>query len=234
MQETRGGAARATTQTSEREVVRDAAQANVCAKAAYLSTIGALFSRWGDDYEAAYEAARATAADLAIAPATPVGAVRCRLENEVLTLGAPAAAVPVESLYKPWADGRERRRGVSAEFGAARHLLLGDSAQHMRALYRALELEVPMEFCAMPDHVTLMTEVVALCVDAGNHEAALALLSEHFDWLDAYEQTLLAHAAALSSAPPLGSYRRAGSRSGPWELAVALAAAVRDLSVSLR
>ena len=53
MQETRGGAARATTQTSEREVVRDAAQANVCAKAAYLSTIGALFSRWGDDYEAA-------------------------------------------------------------------------------------------------------------------------------------------------------------------------------------
>ena len=52
MQETRGGAARATTQTSEREVVRDAARANVCAKAAYLSTIGALFSRWGDDYEA--------------------------------------------------------------------------------------------------------------------------------------------------------------------------------------
>lgn len=135
MQETRGGAARATAQTSEREVVRDAARVNVCAKAAYLSTIGALFSRWGDDYEAAYEAARATAADLAIAPATPVGAVRCRLENEVLTLGAPAAAVPVESLYKPWADGRERRRGVSAEFGAARHLLLGDSAQHMRALY---------------------------------------------------------------------------------------------------
>ena len=230
MQETRGGA-RATTQTSEREVVRDAAQANVCAKAAYLSTIGALFSRWGDDYEAAYEAARATAADLAIAPATPVGAVRCRLENEVLTLGAPAAAVPVESLYKPWADGRERRRGVSAEFGAARHLLLGDSAQHMRALYRALELEVPMEFCAMPDHVTLMTEVVALCVDAGNHEAALALLSEHFDWLDAYEQTLLAHAAALSSAPPSA---RTDELAQGRELAVALAAAVRDLSVSLR
>ena len=46
MQETRGGAARATTQTSEREVVRDAAQANVCAKAAYLSTIG-LCSRDG-------------------------------------------------------------------------------------------------------------------------------------------------------------------------------------------
>lgn len=49
MQETRGGAARATTQTSEREVVRDAARVDVCAKAAYLSTIGALFSRWGDD-----------------------------------------------------------------------------------------------------------------------------------------------------------------------------------------
>lgn len=41
MQETRGGAARATAQTSEREVVRDAARVNVCAKAAYLSTIGA-------------------------------------------------------------------------------------------------------------------------------------------------------------------------------------------------
>lgn len=161
--------------------------------------------------------------------------MRCRLENEVLTLGAPAAAVPVESLYKPWADGRERRRGVSAEFGAARHLLLGDSAQHMRALYRALELEVPMGFCAMPDHVTLMTEVVALCVDAGNHEAALALLSEHFDWLDAYEQTLLAHAAALSSAPPSArTDELARALAHGRELAVALAAAVRDLSVSLR
>ena len=99
MQETRGGAARATTQTSEREVVRDAARVNVCAKAAYLSTIGALFSRWGDDYEAAYEAARATAADLAIAPATPVGAVRCRLENEVLTsVTAPSTCGPFIAL----------------------------------------------------------------------------------------------------------------------------------------
>ena len=99
MQETRGGAARATAQTSEREVARDAARVNVCAKAAYLSTIGALFSRWGDDYEAAYEAARATAADLAIAPATPVGAVRCRLENEVLTLGAPAAVLYRKEMF---------------------------------------------------------------------------------------------------------------------------------------
>lgn len=81
------GAARATAQTSEREVVRDAARVNVCAKAAYLSTIGALFSRWGDDYEAAYEAARATAADLAIAPATPVGAVRCPTRERGAHLG---------------------------------------------------------------------------------------------------------------------------------------------------
>lgn len=87
MQETRGGAARATTQTSEREVVRDAARVNVCAKAAYLSTIGALFSRWGDDYEAAYEAARATAADLAIAPATPVAAWRAE-QAEAAATGA--------------------------------------------------------------------------------------------------------------------------------------------------
>ena len=92
-----------------------------------------------------------------------------------------------------------------------------------------------MEFCAMPDHVTLMTEVVALCVDAGNHEAALALLSEHFDWLDAYERTLLAHAAALSSAPPSArTDELARALAHGRELAVALAAAVRDLSVSLR
>ena len=72
-------------------------------RANYARALGALFALWGADYPAAYEGAQAAAVDGLAAPAPPSAAVRRRLEDEVLTLGALAATLPVESLYKPWA-----------------------------------------------------------------------------------------------------------------------------------
>ena len=127
-------------------------------RANYVRALGALFALWGADYPAAYEEARAGAIEGLSVPAVPSAPVRRRLENEVLTLGSLAATLPVESLYKPWASASGGDGGEPAQFGAARNLLLGDSAQHMRVLYDGLELDVPPAYEAMLIDIQNMKE----------------------------------------------------------------------------
>ena len=66
--------------------------------------------------------------------ALPAWRVRSTLQNYVLLPGMPLAALPVESLYKPWSAA------PGNAFGAQRGLYLGDSAQHIQAVCAALEL----------------------------------------------------------------------------------------------
>ena len=120
-------------------------------------------------------------------------AARRMVEREVLTPGMPLAAMPVESLYKPWTSL------PGSQFGGARGLYLGDAARHVQALYDALQVEVPERFAAMPDHLTLLCELLALYVEAGNEEAARLLARDHFDWLDAYDAALSERAERAAS-----------------------------------
>lgn len=206
-------------------------------RANYVRALGALFALWGADYPAAYEEARAGAIEGLSVPAVPSAPVRRRLENEVLTLGSLAATLPVESLYKPWASASGGDGGEPAQFGAARNLLLGDSAQHMRVLYDGLELDVPPAYEAMPDHVALLTEVACLYAEAGNGEAVRDLLADHLDWLGAYEDALAARLAALEARPLPGTQHHdelAAALAHGCELAGALTRAIHDLSQSLR
>ena len=84
----------------------------------------------------------------------------------MLTPGMPLAAMPVESLYKPWTSL------PGSQFGGARGLYLGDAARHVQALYEALKVEIPKRFAAMPDHLSLLCELLALYMEAGNKEEA--------------------------------------------------------------
>lgn len=91
----------------------------------------------------------------------PVDSVARRMvEREVLTPGMPLAAMPVESLYKPWTSL------PGSQFGGARGLYLGDAARHVQALYEALKVEIPKRFAAMPDHLSLLCELLALYMEA--------------------------------------------------------------------
>ena len=118
------------------------------------------------------------------APDPVDSAARRMVEREVLTPGMPLAAMPVESLYKPWTSL------PGSQFGGARGLYLGDAARHVQALYEALKVEVPKRFAAMPDNLSLLCELLALYMEAGNKEAARLLAQDHFDWLDAYDAAL--------------------------------------------
>lgn len=188
----------------------------------YLRAVAALLAPLDEDAPAAYESAREAAREaygtlsdadererFAKTLAFPGWAVRRRFEWEVLAGGGAWAALPVESLYKPWASPAVGNRGAhGAECGAARHLYLGDAAQHVLALYRELQLEVPAGFSAMPDHVALLAELVALYAEAANEQAVRDLLADHFDWLGAYDAAIAARQEALAAAPGLDATRR--------------------------
>ena len=130
-------------------------------------------------------------------------AARRLVEREVLTPAMPLAALPVESLYKPWTSA------PGSQFGGARGLYLGDPARHVQALYDALEVEVPERFAAMPDHLSLLVELLSLYVEAGNTEAAQQFARDHFDWLDAYDDALAKRAEQAATAPLFDEEARA-------------------------
>lgn len=137
-----------------------------------------------DDAEHAGECSR-----LAVPPAFPVIE---SVQNNLLASGMPLAALPVESLYKQWSVQK------GGDLGASKGLYLGDSAQHIAAVYESLEIVVPDRFAAMPDHLSLLLELLVLLLEQGNGEAACQLAADHLDWLDGYCDLLAerAHDAA--------------------------------------
>ena len=111
----------------------------------------------------------------------PVDSVARRMvEREVLTPGMPLAAMPVESLYKPWTSL------PGSQFGGARG----------------------------PDHLSLLCELLALYMEAGNKEAARLLAQDHFDWLDAYDAALDERAERAASASAFDEEERAALARG--------------------
>ena len=73
----------------------------------------------------------------------------------------------VESTYKPWTTDK----GCGMVFAASKGLVMGDSALHMREIYRLASLEVPEQFRSMPDHLVLELEFLALLYRFGIERA---------------------------------------------------------------
>ena len=135
----------------------------------------------------------------AVAP--PSDAARRALGRDVLVAGLPLAALPVESLHKPWC-------GPDGTVRAARGLYGGESARHARALYAACGLSVPEGFAAMPDHLALLLELEAFFLEADDASAARTLVCDHFDWLGAYDAMLAARAEQAADAPAFDMTKR--------------------------
>jgi TorA maturation chaperone TorD len=104
----------------------------------------------------------------------------------------------VESTYKPWTTDK----GCGMVFAASKGLVMGDSALHMRAIYRELSLEVPEEFSGMPDHLALELEFLALLYRSGSIERIERFIGDHLDWIPELN-------AAVEKADPHPFYRDA-------------------------
>ncbi|AGA68767.1 putative component of anaerobic dehydrogenase [Desulfitobacterium dichloroeliminans LMG P-21439] len=88
-------------------------------------------------------------------------------------------APPIESIYKQWTlDG-----SYQVPFKHQKGYLMGDSAQHVRHLLQAFELELPIEYNMMPDHLSILLELLAFLVGNGFVKEAQQFCQDHLDWL---------------------------------------------------
>ena len=153
--------------------------------------------------------------------ALPSWEVRSTLQNEVLLPGMPLAALPVESLYKPWSSA------PGNAFGAQRGLYLGDAARHLQSVYATLQIEVPAHFAATPDHLALTLDLLALFLQNGNAQAASDVARDHLDWLDDYDAALCRSADGAARSERLDNARRAALAEGIAHLRALVALAGR-------
>ena len=142
-------------------------------------------------------------------------------QNEVLLPGMPLAALPVESLYKPWSSA------PGNAFGAQRGLYLGDAARHLQSVYATLQIEVPAHFAATPDHLALTLDLLALFLQNGNAQAAADVARDHLDWLDDYDAVLCRSADGAARSERLDNVRRAALAEGIAHLRALVALAGR-------
>ena len=87
-------------------------------------------------------------------------------------------------------------------------MYLGPSAAKMTALFGALDLELPREFSAMPDHLSLLLETLSVFLDARNDSEAAAFARAHLDWLADYRVALEDRAARVAGTLDGGATER--------------------------
>ncbi len=108
--------------------------------------------------------------------------------NQVLTPGVPGSLPPVESLYRDWGG---HRAGLQHGQG----FYLGPSAAHVRQVCEQLDISIPTEFDAMPDHLIILIELNEFLCEHAPVEQTRAFADEHFSWLPVYRGALASRMA---------------------------------------
>lgn len=93
-------------------------------------------------------------------------------------------APPIESVYKVWTDDS------SNEMYNIKGFIFGDSALHVKYLFNHYKLEISEEFNSIPDHLTLLLELLAFLIKYKTSTEIQQLITDHFDWLEDFEKEL--------------------------------------------
>lgn len=94
--------------------------------------------------------------------------------------------LPVESIYKEWTADRI----CHLPFARSKGYLFGDSALHIHYILEKFDIEIPEEYRNMPDHISILLELLGYFISHGNKELAFQFLADHFDWLGDFEDRL--------------------------------------------
>lgn len=106
-----------------------------------------------------------------------------RLKDEYrrLFLGPmPPYLVPVESVYKKWANDPE----CSLPLAGAKGYLMGDPAMDMIKRYQAHGIVIPDKYSSMPDHIALELEYMSFLCNNEYEEEQRDFIHSHLDWID--------------------------------------------------
>lgn len=93
-------------------------------------------------------------------------------------------APPIESVYKVWTSE------PSNDMYNQKGYIFGDSALHIKYLFEQYNLEIPGEFKSLPDHLTLLLELLAFLIKYKTSIEVQQLITDHFDWLEDFERKL--------------------------------------------
>lgn len=95
-------------------------------------------------------------------------------------------APPIESVYKQWTTDES----YQVPFRQQKGYLMGDSAHHVRHILKAFNLEIPVEYEMMPDHLTIILEVLSYLIGHGFLQEARQFKEDHLDWLPDLQKAL--------------------------------------------
>lgn len=101
------------------------------------------------------------------------------------------SALPVESVYKKWTTDPTARLPIAGSTG----YLMGDPALHAQYLLNHYQLQIPPDYRLMPDHLLLLLELLAFLLENRPTKEAQLFLSQHFDWLDSFADSVEAISA---------------------------------------
>lgn len=96
------------------------------------------------------------------------------------------SALPVESIYKKWTADPSARLPIAGNTG----YLMGDPALHAQYLLDHYHLQIPPDYRMMPDHLLLLLELLAFLLENRPTEEVHSFLSQHFDWLADFAQSI--------------------------------------------
>nr|WP_249745357.1 molecular chaperone TorD family protein [Mesobacillus boroniphilus] len=97
------------------------------------------------------------------------------------------AALPIESLYKPWTQDET----CTLPFARDKGYILGDSALHINYLLEKLKIDIPIELQSMPDHLAILLELLAYFIEHAPEHFTAEFMDDHYDWLEEFESKLL-------------------------------------------
>ena len=104
------------------------------------------------------------------------------------TGGLPASALPIESLY-PANTSHVSQSPLCQPAQCGTYM--GSSAHYMQELILALGLNLPSQFNACPDHLSLECDLAAFLQDSGQVQNSAEFMAERFLWLTAYKERLM-------------------------------------------
>lgn len=109
-----------------------------------------------------------------------------QIYNEAFLGAKKPLAPPIESLYKPWTVDET----FQVPFKHQKGYLMGDSAQHILHITQTLGWEIPREYQMMPDHLSILLEILARFLGNGWWLEGKQFIQDHLDWLPDWRQAL--------------------------------------------